>query len=171
MRRFVVLTAALCALLTACGTDDAAPASGDSQVSGTGRMADLDFVATTLDGSELEPSSLAGKPAVLWFWAPWCPTCRAQVPNLSALGEQYDGRVSVVGVGGQDDGAAIRDVAEQIPHVTHVIDERGEVWRHFQVTEQSSYTVISAGGEIISEGFLDDGALNDLVAGLVAERP
>lgn len=171
MRRLVVLTVALCALLTACGTDEPGPTSGGVEVSGTGRMADFDFTATTLDGSELEPSNLAGRPAVLWFWAPWCPTCRAQVPNLSALGERYDGQVSVVGVGGQDDGAAIRDVAEQIPHVTHVIDERGEVWRHFQVTEQSSYTVISAAGEVISEGFLDDGALNDLVARLVAERP
>lgn len=171
MRKLVVLTAVLCALLTACGADDPGPTSGDVPVSGTGRMADFDFDATTLDGSELESTGLAGRPAVLWFWAPWCPTCRAQVPNLSALGEQYDGRVSVVGVGGQDDDAAIRDVAQQIPHVTHVIDERGEVWRHFQVTEQSSYTVISAAGEVISEGFLHDDALNDLVARLVAERP
>lgn len=171
MRTFVVLAVALCALLTGCRADDPEPTSGGAQVSGTGRMADFDFAASTLDGSELELRDLAGKPAVLWFWAPWCPTCRAQVPNLSALGEQYDGQVSVVGVGGQDDGAAISEVAEQIPHVTHVIDEGGEVWRHFQVTEQSSYTVISAAGEVISEGFLDDGALNDLVARLVAERP
>lgn len=171
MRTFVVLTAALCALLTGCGAEEPAPRSDDALVSGTGTMADFDFEATTIDGSELEASRLAGKPAVLWFWAPWCPTCRAQVPNLSALGEQYDGQVSVVGVGGLDDDAAIRDVAEQIPNVTHVIDERGEVWRHFEVTEQSSYTVIGAGGEVVSEGYLDDAVLNDLVAGLVAEQP
>ncbi len=171
MRTFVVVTAALCALLTSCGAEEPGPASGDALVSGTGTMADFDFEATTIDGAELDASSLAGKPAVVWFWAPWCPTCRAQVPNLSALGEQYDGQLSVLGVGGLDDDAAIRDVAEQIPNVTHVIDESGEVWRHFQVTEQSSYTVISAGGEVISEGYLDDAVLNDLVAGLVAERP
>ncbi len=38
---------------------------------------------------------------MLWFWAPWCPTCRAQIPTVSGLGEYAD-QVNVVGVGGLD---------------------------------------------------------------------
>jgi thiol-disulfide isomerase/thioredoxin len=33
----------------------------------------LRFDAKTVDGKDFSGQSLAGKPAVLWFWAPWCP--------------------------------------------------------------------------------------------------
>jgi hypothetical protein len=31
----------------------------------------LDFSATTIDGSEIELGQYAGRPVLLWFWAPW----------------------------------------------------------------------------------------------------
>jgi hypothetical protein len=31
----------------------------------------LDFSATTIDGSEIELGQFAGRPVLLWFWAPW----------------------------------------------------------------------------------------------------
>ena len=58
--------------------------------------------------------SLEGVPAVLWFWAPWCPTCRAQIPTVSGLGKEYAGRVHVVGVGGLDTQAEIEALAGEI---------------------------------------------------------
>lgn len=127
---------------------------------------ELAFTATTLDGKMFDGASLAGKPVVLWFWAPWCSTCRAQSPNVSALAEKYAGKVAVVGVGGLDSAGSIEDVAEQIPYVTHLVDEEGSVWRHFGVTAQSSYTVIDAQGKSLGHGYLDDAELNDLVARL-----
>lgn len=169
MRPVLALTAVLLLLLTACGAQDAPPAGPGAEVTGTGKVADLDFTGTTLDGSTLEGSTLEGKPAVLWFWATWCPTCRAQSGNVSALAEEYDGEVAVIGVGGRDDAEAIEDLADQIPAVTHLVDDRGAVWRHFGVTAQSTYTVIDTDGEIITEGYLDDAELNDLVSRLAAE--
>ncbi|MEQ6900850.1 redoxin family protein [Nocardioides sp. YIM 152588] len=123
----------------------------------------LDFTATTLDGSTFEGASLAGTPTVLWFWAPWCPTCRAQIPNVTALADEYDGEVAVVGVGGLDSAGAIEDLAADIPHVTHLVDDAGEVWRHFEVTEQSTFTIIDADGEVVSEGYLTDSELDSAV--------
>ncbi len=173
MRRILALAAALAAalalLLTGCGTHEAPAGASGSDVIGTGKIADLDFTATTVDGSPFEGSSLEGRPAVLWFWAPWCPTCLAQSVNVSDLAQKYDGEVAVVGVGGLDSTESIGELAAQIPYVTHLSDERGQVWRHFRVTAQSTYTVIDADGEIISEGYLDDAELNDLVAELAAE--
>ncbi len=165
----LALAAALVLLLAGCGTQEAPSHESGSDVIGTGKVADLDFTGTALDGSMFEGSSLEGKPAVVWFWAPWCPTCRAQSSNVSALAEKYDGEVAVVGVGGFDSAEAIEDLAGQIPHVTQLIDDRGEVWQHFRVTAQSTYTVIDDDGEIISEGYLDDTELNDLVAQLASE--
>lgn len=132
----------------------------------TGRLADYGFSTVALDGTPFDGSELQGDPAVLWFWAPWCPTCRAQSGNVSALAERHSGEVAVVGVGGFDSASAIESVAETIPHVTHVLDPSGEVWRHFGVTAQSTYTVIGADGEIVFEGYLDDDRLNELVAEL-----
>lgn len=172
MRSAALLTASVLLLLSGCGTDTARTGAAEAvpvEVIGTGKQADYAFSAATLDGTVLDGSSLEGRPAVLWFWAPWCPTCRAQSPNVSALAEQYDGEVAVVGVGGLDDAAAISDLAADIPHVTHIVDEEGQVWRHFRVTAQSTYTVIDAEGEIIVERYLDDAELNDLVARLAAE--
>lgn len=172
MRSVAVLMMSAVLLLAGCGADTSRTSEPTAvEVIGTGKQADYAFSAETLDGSVLEGTSLEGRPAVLWFWAPWCPTCRAQIPNVSSLAEQYEGEVAVVGVGGFDDASAISDLAADIPHVTHVVDEDGEVWRHFRVTAQSTYTVISADGEIIVERYVDDAELNDLVARLAAESP
>ncbi len=69
----------------------------------------------------------------------------------------------MVGVGGLDSRAAIEELAERIPHVTHLVDSEGEVWKHFRVTAQSTYEVIAADGEVIAEGYLDDDELVSLV--------
>ena len=169
MRWILALAATLVLLLTGCGTQQATSRASGSDVIGTGKVADLDFTGTTVSGSPFDGSSLAGKPAVLWFWAPWCPTCRAQSVNLSNLAGKYDGELAVVGVGGLDSAEAIEELAARIPNMTHLVDDRGEVWQHFRVTAQSTYTVIDADGQIISEGYLDDAELNDLVDRLVAE--
>jgi len=168
MRFLVALFAAGVLSLAGCGPQTSPPDAG-SEVIGTGKMADFDFAAPTLDGEPFEGSSLEGKPAVLWFWAPWCPTCRAQSANVSRLAEEYDGQVAVIGVGGLDSESAIRDFADRVPHVTHLVDDEGVVWRHFRVTAQSTYTVVGADGEIKAEGYLDDDELSDLVARLAGE--
>ena len=169
MRWILALAAALVLLLAGCGTPEAPSRESGSDVIGTGKVADLDFTGTTAEGSPFDGSSLEGKPAVLWFWAPWCPTCRAQSGNVSDLAQEYTGELAVVGVGGLDSAEAIEELAAQIPHVTHLVDDRGQVWQHFRVTAQSTYTVIDADGEIIAEGYLDDAELNDLVAQLAGE--
>ncbi len=145
----------------ASGTDPggaAAPAA--SSVS-------LTFTGEDIDGAAYDGEQLAGRPTVLWFWAPWCPTCRAQAGGVEALAAEYAGRVNVVGVGGLADAADVRDFAHQVDGPTHLIDEEGEIWRHFGVTAQSSYVVLDADAAVVSEGYLDDQALADRVARLV----
>jgi len=165
MRWLTALIAATLLALAGCGSPTAPGAPGRDLV-GTGKTADYNFTGTTLGGKTFDGSTLAGKPAVLWFWAPWCPTCRAQSVTVSELAEKYAGRVAVIGVGGLDSQEAIEELAAQIPHVTHLVDADGTVWKHFRVTAQSTYTVIDADGEIIAEGYLDDDKLVSLIGQL-----
>jgi hypothetical protein len=75
MRR-VLLACCLAVLVVACATettgddavDDArAPVGQEPAASGP----PLDFTAPTVDGGQLDASSLQGRDVVLWFWAPW----------------------------------------------------------------------------------------------------
>lgn len=134
--------------------------------SGAGAVS-LEFTGEDIDGAAYDGEQLADKPTVLWFWAPWCPTCRAQAGGVSSLAQEYAGRVNVVGVGGLADAADIRDFARKFDGPTYLIDEEGEIWRHFNVTAQSTYVVLDADGVVVSEGYLDDEALADQVAKLV----
>ncbi|MBE1874613.1 TlpA family protein disulfide reductase [Myceligenerans pegani] len=153
---------------TGTGTDSGT-ASGDDAGAGSETRVDTaawDFSAETLEGGTFDGASIAGTPTVLWFWAPWCPTCRAQIPTVTSLAEEYDGEVEFVGAGGLASDAEIRELAGDIPHVTHLIDVDGDVWEKFGVTAQSTFAVIDENGEIVAEGYLDTGALTDLVADL-----
>ena len=177
MRRLVVATAVpLLLLLAACG-DDAATTGGSSTPSVTSsatssppspseeppaESADagegtaetptlLDFTATTVGGESFEGASLAGSPTVLWFWAPWCPTCRSQIPQVQDLAQTYGDRVGVVGIGSLDSAEAIADFAGDADGVTHLEDVDGELWTRFGVAEQSSFVVLDAAGEVVFE--------------------
>lgn len=48
-----------------------------------------DFVVTSLDGRSLTPSSLAGRPWLLHFWATWCSSCRQELADLEAFARAH----------------------------------------------------------------------------------
>jgi thiol-disulfide isomerase/thioredoxin len=108
----------------------------------------LDFSATTVRGEPFRGESLVGEPALLWFWAPWCPTCRSQIPQVEGIAEQYDGRLAVVGVGSLDSADAIADFAAEVSGVTHLEDSEGALYRKFGIAEQSSFVLLGEDGEV-----------------------
>lgn len=166
-RLLVLLVVGLLLALAACATRAGSDAAVGAEPASNVAAVDLDFTATTLDGSAFEGEQLRGKVTVLWFWAPWCPTCRAQAPAVSKLATTYGDQVNVVGVGGLADAADIREFAEQVDGPIHLVDERGEIWRHLGVSAQSTYLVLDADGDPVAEGYLDDPVLAERVAELV----
>ncbi len=129
----------------------------------------LDFSGRAVDGSSFRGSSLAGKPVVLWFWAPWCAVCRSQAPQVEALAAQYGDDLAVVGIGSLDSGSAIAGFADDVQGPTHLSDPDGELWKRFRISEQSSFVVLDAQGrEVLRTGYNDDDELAAAVEKLVA---
>ena len=185
----VALTVTLLGL-TGCGAgsgadDDAAEVSRSSSASPTQPPASSDpdrnatpgpavpealrFTATTVDGRPLDGSTLAGKPTVLWFWAPWCPKCKAQAAETAKVAADRAGEVNVVGVAGLDKNAAMKDFVADTgtSGFPHLSDEKGDIWKRFEVTEQSRYVILDKDGRTVYEGVLPGGqGLAEKVAGL-----
>lgn len=155
----------------ATGASDAPPAA--SQTPSPGGSADapvpaaLDFTATTVTGESFSGASVAGRPVVLWFWAPWCAVCRSQVPQVQDLVATFGDEVAVVGVGSLDSGSAIQSFAAAADGPTHLSDPDGALWRRFSISEQSSFVVLDAAGEeVLRTGYNDDDAVADTVRDL-----
>jgi len=63
----------------------------------------------SLDGTELDLSSMRGRVLVLNFWASWCNPCRAESPTLVKVAKDNASRgVAFVGINIKDDRAAAR---------------------------------------------------------------
>ena len=90
--------------------DDAAPASGNEAAPGEADRTEAGAPLPALRfgdgaGRTLDLAALKGRPVLLNLWATWCAPCVAEMPQLDALAEEYDGRLAVVTVS-QDIGGA-----------------------------------------------------------------
>lgn len=115
----------------------------------------LKFTATTVDGKSFDGSSVAGKPVVFWFWAAWCPKCRADAPAMRALQANLAGRMSVVGVAGLgsgDQGMKTFVSNYQLSGFPQLADDKGDVWKRFKVPSQHYYVVLDASGNELHRG-------------------
>lgn len=78
------------------------PAPAQSSVQNT-PLALFETTFKSLDNQELSLKQWQGKIIVLNFWAPWCPPCRDEMPELSHLQDQYkDQNVVVIGLAAED---------------------------------------------------------------------
>jgi thiol-disulfide isomerase/thioredoxin len=54
------------------------------------------FKTKDLDGKDLSLEAYRGKVVLLNFWATWCGPCRAEIPSLIELQNQYKDRLQIV---------------------------------------------------------------------------
>lgn len=112
----------------------------------TARADDLNFTGTTLSGAGFNGASLQGKPAVLWFWTPWCPFCNQEAPNVSAVAAANP-QVTFVGVAARSDVAQMQSfVSKYNLNFTNLNDADGSIWAKFNVPWQPAYVFLRPDG-------------------------
>jgi thiol-disulfide isomerase/thioredoxin len=76
-------------------------------------LANLDFTLPDLDGQQVPLSSFKGKVILLNFWATWCGPCKAEIPHLVELQDQYRDDLVVIGFSVDDPADKARAYAEE----------------------------------------------------------
>jgi thiol-disulfide isomerase/thioredoxin len=111
----------------------------------------LTFTASLLgSGEEFDASTLAGTDAILWFWAPWCPSCQAEAPLLVDALSQLPEGVTVYGVPGQSDTDSMQAFVDEygVDGIEHIVDADGTIWANFLVATQPAWVLIDDDGSI-----------------------
>jgi len=113
-----------------------------------------DFALRTPQGEEIRLRDLRGRVVVLNFWASWCPPCRAEMPTLQRIAEEYGPQgVTILGVNStvQD---TLGDVAAFLERYSItfpiVLDLEGEATRRYEIRSLPTTFFIGADGVIRS---------------------
>lgn len=90
---------------------EAAPPVNDAMQ--PGKPAPLQFTLKDMNGVDVKLASFTGKVILLNFWATWCGPCRAEIPSLVELQQQYNGDLVILGFSVDDPVEKLRPYAAQ----------------------------------------------------------
>jgi cytochrome c biogenesis protein CcmG/thiol:disulfide interchange protein DsbE len=106
-------------------------------------------------GGEWDLAAARGRPVVVDFWATWCGPCRAAMPGLARLAEEFDGRVAFMLVNSGEQGGreererrileTLGDDEEWLPGV---LDLDGQAARRWLVRAFPTTFVVAPDGTI-----------------------
>ena len=109
-----------------------------------------DFTLADLEGNQVSLSDFRGKTVFLNFWATWCPPCRAEMPEIEAIHQEYKERdVVVIGVDLLEQEDTIRQYVQQGGYTwTFVIDTTGQVGASYRVAALPTSVFVDSEGII-----------------------
>ena len=110
-----------------------------------------DFRLPLLGGGTTGLSAYKGKPVILLFWAPWCPTCNGEAPGWERAYDEAQAKgVAMLGIGLLDGRQACRGFVARY-HLTfpNAYDADGRVAKAYGFTYQPYWAVISRAGVLV----------------------
>jgi peroxiredoxin len=120
-----------------------------------------DFALLDLDGAAVSLKDMRGKAVVLYFWATWCATCRAEMPKLEKLARDYSGRgLVLLGINDEDPQIAGEYLKENGHTLRSLVDRWKNVYKSYRVDEIPAMILVTRDGRIVSEfGYGETAAL------------
>ena len=111
------------------------------------------FKLVTTANDSVSNESLKGQPALVMFWAPWCPVCRKELPILGQFYKtERPQSLRVVSVGFADQRDSVLDYvktnAETFVFPT-AYDEDNRVAETFGVNATPTFVLIDPAGKIV----------------------
>lgn len=103
-----------------------------------------DFTLRDPSGAPVQLAELRGQVVLINVWATWCPPCRAEMPAIQTVYEQYRGEgFTVLAVNIREDGATVSDfMAQNGLTFPALLDSDGAVSNRYQArVYPSSYFV------------------------------
>lgn len=120
----VILVLAL--LVVGCAPKELAPSSTPIQDTEIGNLAP-DFQLYGLDGKPISLSNLHGKPVLLNFWATWCSPCRAEMPYLQQVYEEWSAKgLVLLAINKGENAAQVREFMQSYNLSFPVLLDTGE---------------------------------------------
>lgn len=132
---------------------------------------------TELEATEIRMSDLRGAPVVLNFWAGLCPPCRAEMPEFQEFRDDFEGRVTLVGVDlGQFWNLGSKEDARKLLEELGVTYAAGytdddQVVQSYRVLGLPTTVFITANGELHKkwDGVLNLEKLSEIAGEMLAE--
>ena len=97
--------------------DESSPTSeisGDpDDAKATGQVAPMHFTLKDMNGADVNLASFKGKVVLINFWATWCGPCRAEIPSLVELQDQYRDDLAILGVSIDDPADKLKPYAAE----------------------------------------------------------
>lgn len=152
---------AVAAALTLVGGDDDPAAAPHTAIA-----------VELLDGGTTTLGDLKGRPAVVNFFASWCPPCVAEMPDFEAVHQQRSDEVSFLGLALQDSQSSAEALVE-LTGVSYPVaeDPDGTLYRLLDGIAMPTTVFLDAEGRVVDRhsGILSreqlDARIDDLVAG------
>jgi cytochrome c-type biogenesis protein len=108
-----------------------------------------DVQFTKLDGGAFRLKDLRGRVVVLNFWATWCIPCRDEIPSLSAMQKDFEGRgLSVIGVSYDDTADLVQRFQKDIPQSYQIVLGGREVGAQLPASPLPTTYIIDREGRI-----------------------
>lgn len=137
----------------------------------------LDFTLTDQFGNTHSLADYAGKTIFLNFWATWCPPCRAEMPEIQQLYENYsrEGEDALIvlgvawpGVGGEKTAEEIAAFLEDNGYTYPVLmDTEGGLFNGYGITAFPTTFMIDRDGNVF--GYLTGQMTYDIMVDIVTQ--
>lgn len=124
-----------------------------------------DFELTTLSGQRVVLNEHKhNKPVYLKFWATWCSYCKAEMPHLQRIYDEYGEDIDIiaVNVGMNDSVANITQFYQQQGYnLPTFFDQQGELTSRYGVVGTPHHVLIDREGKIAYRTFLATDQLDE----------